>query len=74
MPLMLDARFEDDTLFMVFEEDFRFEKPAPGDVKLAMPLPTNYNDDSDAGSVAEEVAEPLPTRASFTESLRFVET
>lgn len=28
---MLDTRFEHDTLFLVFEEDFRFEPPGPED-------------------------------------------
>ena len=27
---MLDSRFEEDTLFMVFEEDYRFEQEDPG--------------------------------------------
>ena len=29
LPLMQDRRFERDTLFLVFEEDFRFEKDFP---------------------------------------------
>ena len=54
LPLMMDPRFEEDTLFLVFEEDFRFEPEPDVDVwRLLRPIGT------DADEHSERAASPV---------------
>ena len=45
LPMMIDPRFEEDTLFMVFEEDFRFEDDELLPQSSVLPTPVDAVDD-----------------------------
>jgi hypothetical protein len=59
---MLDPRFEEDTLFLVFEEDFRFEDP---NASLSLPPASASSSEPAAGERMEAARDRVQlTRAN----------